>query len=148
MLHRINAKKWLELAISKNKLVHFVLGVPPYAKQSVNEAGEREPVLAPNLQVLYDYHKEHPEFNLDRAAQTAVFQMIENMDKGDPVICSVLWFITVQLCYEKQGRAAFCLDCQGILDALREKVRGKQKTTPEIVFYDSHLREQYGVKFL
>lgn len=29
---RIYAKKWLKLAISKNKLANFAIGLPPYAE--------------------------------------------------------------------------------------------------------------------
>ena len=53
---RIYAKKWFKLAISKNKLADFVIGLPPYAEHRSDGGEIPMPLLGPNAEVLYDYH--------------------------------------------------------------------------------------------
>ena len=53
---RIYAEKWFELAINKNKLADFVIGLSPYAEHRSDGGEIPMPLLGPNAEVLYDYH--------------------------------------------------------------------------------------------
>ena len=62
---RIYAEKWFELAINKNKLADFVIGLPPYAEHRSDGGEILMPLLGPNAEVLYDYHAENKDANYD-----------------------------------------------------------------------------------
>ena len=154
---RVYAKKWLTLAIDKNKLADFAIGLPPYAKQKTNDLGIPEPVLVPNLESLYDYYEKHKEMNFDRDVESAVLQLVEDEGDNACIIFHTLMFILTQLSYEKRGSAKFTLDCSRLLGAIKEKAeQNKGKLNKKngndvwrsIEFYDHHLREQYGLHLL
>lgn len=153
----ITAKKWFALAIEKNKLAHFVIGLPPYAQHRPDaEGGEIPmPVLAPNAEVLYAHHAENKEAHFDTDVQNAVLQIVEEEGDSACVLLHALSFIVTHLVYEKRASASFVLDCTKILDAIKIKLaenKKKFKTEPEkkavleyIEFYARLLCEQYNM---
>lgn len=150
------ANRWLDLAISKNKLGFFVIGIPPYAQYRTNDVGVREAILEPNLQSLYHYYERHKELSFDKDVENAIYQLIETDGNKDFMIYQTLMFITMQLEHEKRRTAKFSLDCTGILDAIRQKINENKHTFkkpsdafaksvwPEIKFYDAHITENYN----
>ena len=150
---RIYAEKWFELAIKKNKLADFVIGLPPYAEHRTDGGEIPMPVLVPNAEVLYDYHAENKEAYFDTVVENAVFQIVG--DRGDDayVLLHVLIFIVTHLAYEKRGAASFTLDCPKILDAIRIKLAKNKarfindskskEVLDSIEFYACLLCEQY-----
>ena len=152
---QINAKRWFELAIKKNKLADFVIGLPPYAEHRSDGGEIPIPVLGPNVEFLYDYYAENKYTHFDTDVQNAVLQIVE--DKGDNVYVTLhaLIFIVTHLAYEKRGAATFALDCPKLLDAIRRKLtKNEKKLSKEngseelwdlIEFYDRLLGEQYNM---
>ena len=153
--NRIYAEKWFELAIKKNKLADFVIGLPPYAEHRTDCGEIPMPVLVPNAEVLYDYHAENKEAYFDTVVENDVLQIVDNKGDDAYVLLHVLVFITTHLAYEKRGAASFTLDCPKILDAIRIKLtKNKAKFIKDseskevldsIEFYASLLCEQYNM---
>jgi len=152
---KINAKRWFELAITKNKLADFIIGLPPYAEHRPDDGGLPMPVLVPNVEILYDYHEKNKEIHFDTEVQNAVLQIAE--DKGDHayVLLHALIFVVTHLAYEKRGAASFVLNCPRILDAIRGNLaKNKKKFIKEsknkevlgyIEFYAHLLCEQHNM---
>lgn len=156
----IYAKKWLELAISTNKLGNFIIGIPPYAKTRVNQGGITEPILEPNLECLYSYYEKNPQLNFDKLVENELYRMINEKGNTDYIIYTTLMFINMQLEHEKTNRAKFKLDCSGLLSAVRQQIKNNKEkfqarsqkfdesVWPEIEFYDSHMSEHYNQRVL
>lgn len=147
----IHAKKWLKLAISKNKLADFVIGLPPYAKTVPDNAGNPQPVLVPNLLCLYSYCDAHPGF--PKKVEQALFEKIEASGDQEAIVCYTLQFLILQLSKENSGTAGFTLDCTAMLCALRKKIEENPRqfsadTWSLIRFYDSHISKNYGLHLL
>ena len=152
---RIYAKKWFDLAIKKNKLADFVIGLPPYAKHRPDGGIIAIPTLVPNAEMLYDYHAKNREAHFDTEVQNAVLQIV--VEKGDDayVLLHTLIFVATHLAYEKRGAAEFALDCPRILDAIRVKLAKNKKKfiiaseSKEILeyieFYSNLLCEQHNM---
>lgn len=148
------AKKWLKLAISKNELANFAIGLPPYAEIK----SKYEPILVPNLEVLYAYYEESKESNFDQDVENAVIQIVEECGDNECIILHTLRFVVTHLAYEKRGAAKFSLDCSKLLDEIKKKVinnkrrfqkkNGTDDVWDLIEFYDSLLREQHDLHFL
>ena len=116
-LHELNfARKWLELALQENKLAHYIIGVPPYAKTEPGADGFHCPILLPNLICLYDYAGNHEGF--DRQVEATLFQTIEDAADNGMVLSAALVFLNLQLSRELAGTAGFRLDCAGLLRAV------------------------------
>lgn len=157
---RMHAKKWLEMAISKNKLGDFIIGIPPYAKTKVNQAGIVEPILEPNLECLYSYHAKNPSIGFDKIVEQELYKVIAERGNNEFIIYAVLMFINMQLEHEKTNRAGFELNCSGLLSAVSQQIKNnkskfqeKSETFeeglwPTIEFYDSHMSEKYNQRVL
>ena len=72
---KINAKRWFELAIKKNKLADFIIGLPPYAEHRPDDGELPMPVLVPNVEILYDYHKKTKRSILTPKYKTLFFKL-------------------------------------------------------------------------
>ena len=152
---RIYAEKWFELAINKNKLADFVIGLPPYAEHRSDDGEIPMPLLGPNAEVLYDYHAENKDAHFDTDVQNAVLQIVEDNGNDAYVLLHALIFIVTQLAYEKRGTATFAMDCPKLLDAIRRKLtKNEKKLSKEngseelwdlIECYDRLLCEQYNM---
>ena len=152
---RIYAEKWFELAINKNKLADFVIGLSPYAEHRSDGGEIPMPLLGPNAEVLYDYHAENKDAHFDTDVQNAVLQIVEDNGNDAYVLLHALIFIVTQLAYEKRGAATFALDCSKLLDVIRRKLtKNEKKLSKEngseelwdlIEFYDRLLCEQYNM---
>lgn len=152
---RIYAKKWFELAMNKNKLADFVIGLPPYAEHRSDGGEIPMPLLDSNAEVLYDYHTKNKDAHFDTDVQNAVLQIVEDNGNDAYVLLHALIFIVTHLAYEKRGAATFALDSPKLLDAIRRKLtKNKKKFRKEngseelwdlIEFYAHILCEQYNV---
>lgn len=152
---RIYAKKWFELAINKNKLADFAIGLPPYAEHRSDNGEIPVPLLNHNVEVLYNYHARNKDAHFDTDVQNAVLQIVE--DNGDDayVLLHALIFIETHLAYEKRGATTFAMDCPKLLDAIRRKLtkngkklskkNGSEELRDLIEFYDRLLCEQYNM---
>ena len=142
---RIYAKRRFNLAIEKNMLADFAIGLGPYAEQKTDGGEFPTPVLVPNMEFLYDYHEDNPSAHLDTDVQKAVIRVVE--EKGDDayVVLHALVFVMTHLAYEQRGAAKFALDCPGILRVIKGKLK-KYKDVPEqIEYYSRLLRERYNM---
>lgn len=156
----IYAEEWLNLAISKNKLGDFIIGIPPYAKTRINQGGIQEPILEPNLECLYSYYEDNPSTNFDKVVENELYKVISERGNNDFIIYAVLMFINMQLEHEKTNRAKFELNCSGLLSAVREQIKNNKDkfqtksptfedgVWPEIEFYDNHMSEHYNQRVL
>ena len=87
----IYAEEWLNLAISKNKLGDFIIGIPPYAKTRINQGGIQEPILEPNLECLYSYYEDNPSTNFDKVVENELYKVISERGNNDFIIYSLIY---------------------------------------------------------
>lgn len=152
---RLHAKKRFALAMNKNKLADFVIGLPPYAEHRSDGGEIPMPLLGPNAEVLYDHHAENKDAHFDTDVQNAVLQIVEDKGNDAYVLLHALLFIVTHLAYEKRCAATFALDHPKLLDAIRKKLtknkkklrkeNGSEKLWDLIKFYDRLLCEQYNM---
>lgn len=117
-----------------------------------------KPILVPNLEVLYAYYEKSKESNFDRDVENSVIQIAEECGDNEYIILHTLSFVVTHLAYEKRGATKFSLDCSKLLDEINKKVinnkrrfqkkNGTDDVWDLIEFYDSLLREEYGLYFL
>lgn len=150
-------RMWLDLAMGKDKLADFVLGLPPYSEGRPTTEGFVQPELEPNVEVLYGYNDEHKGEGFEKKVEDAVINTIEEKGSSDVVIYHSLIFLSVQLTKEKSGEAGFTLDCRRIAAAIGEKIRENEKlfrarsmnfgksVWPQIEYYDGYMKDNFGI---
>lgn len=154
------AKMWLGLAIGKDKLADFAIGLSPYSEGRPTPDGFVQPDLAPNLEALYEYSRDHAGEDTGKNVEKAVLRMIEEKGKSDVVIYHSLVFLTTQLSNEKDKTAGFSIDCVAVAEAISGQVKLNQvvfkarsmnfgkSVWPEIEYYDSYISDNFGIHIL
>lgn len=154
------AKMWLGLAIGKDKLADFAIGLSPYSEGRPTPDGFVQPDLGANLEALYEYSAEHAGEGIDRDVERDVLKIINEKGKSDIVIYHSLVFLTTQLSKEKDKSAGFTIDCRAVVDAIAEQVKMNQavfkarsmnfgkSVWPEIEYYDKYISDNFGIHIL
>lgn len=150
-------RMWLDLAMGKDKLADFVLGLPPYSEGRPTTEGFVQPELEPNIEVLYGYSQEHKGEGFDKKVEEAVIDTIQENGSSDVVIYHSLIFLSLQLTKENSGEAGFKLDCVKIASVIAEKIRENEKlfrarsmnfgksVWPQIEYYDGYMKEHFNI---
>lgn len=145
----------LEHVLSSNHFREYILMLPLY--------NSNNPKLHYNefnvLTSIHNYHRKHPNEHIDKKYYDTLSQ-IARTGYGERGVKGVLDNVKSQLYFEKNGKAAFHVDCQEILKELKSTIMahkdiymGESEISKgpfwnTIQDYNQELSEEYGHKVL
>ena len=153
-------KKLLKIAVKNNDFENFVLMRPNYCIESRDLNGFVVPNRYYTMNAIYECYKEDSSLQLDVLLYNALIN-ISKKYKGERAIETVLETVKYHLDAEKNNVAPFKIDCQSILNELRNMLlknkdmyMEKKEVFNNVPFwnnieeYDSTLLNNYGHKIL
>ena len=151
------ADKLLDIALKHDNLLYYVVGSDMY-KMVVRDFSGKE-VYSPDLVMssIYRRYKNNSNDSIDQKVFAIFDQLTKNCVSG-PILINTLSNIEYQMRSEKEGHAPFTLDCDKLLENLKNNLMvNRQKITrtiedinymDEFKNHNQLLSETYGHKIL
>lgn len=106
------------------------------------------------MEALYDDYREHPELEINKAVQSVFDNSLSN-DTHPIKLKNAISALLYQMRSEKQGTAAFQLDCVKMLEELKSNLKKNREYFERFSFfmedvenYNSVLEENYNLHIL
>ena len=131
----------LKLALEYNAFHLFILGVQPYGvRVPAYSSSEKEECIFAKMHAIYKYYNDFP----DECINVKLFNLLTKdapRIKGDYAFITVLRTIEYQILAEKEGRAPFSFDCQGLVELLKKNLQENKALYTSEVYQQVHFME-------
>ena len=136
-------------------LRQLIVGESTFAILATNfQTGRLEHSTFAVMEALYDDYREHPELEINKAVQSAFDDALSN-ERNLIRLKNAMSALLYQMRSEKQGTAAFQLDCVKMLEELksnleknREHFEKSSYFMKDVKNYNSVLEENYNLHIL
>ena len=136
-------------------LRQLIVGESTFAILVTNfQTGRLEHSAFAVMEALYDDYREHPELEINKAVQSVFDNSLSN-DTHPIKLKNAISALLYQMRSEKQGTAAFQLDCVKMLEELKSNLKKNREYFERFSFfmedvenYNSVLEENYNLHIL
>lgn len=129
----------LDIALKFNRLKYYLAGAPLYEVTTRDCAGREVQATGVIMSNIYERHKNDPQLMLDKKVYDTLLQM-EGNSKHPLFLAGGLKCIGCHLDAEKNGYATFHMDCEKLLEALRQNL-----TENKDLFLSKRYKEVPGI---
>lgn len=113
--------KLLDVALKNGQLADFVAMKPAYRIESRDLNGIVGPNMYFTMEAIYDYYRSNPNSGIDKDFYNSLIFLAQSYS-GELMVERVLGIIDYQLNSEKSKSAPFEIDCQSVLNVLRNTI--------------------------